>query len=100
MTGSGLGMLLYAWFGGGGGMEAELNRETLCGDVTGCCGSNFIGGSDIKDAIEGCALAGVGLRGGAFIVRPSPFSEVYITATFVEGEFIVPVRDHPIAMQE
>jgi hypothetical protein len=25
------------------------------------------------------------------------FSEVYMTATFVEGEFIVPVSDQPIA---
>lgn len=93
-------MLLYAWFGGGGGMEAELNWETPCGDVTDCCDSNFIGGSDIKDAIDGCALAGTGLRAGGLVARASPFSEVYITATFVEGEFMVPVRDHPIAMQE
>lgn len=81
-------------------MEAELNCETPCGDVADCCGSNFIGGSDIKDAIEGCALAGTGLRAGGFVARPSPFSEVYMTATLVEGEFMVPVRDHPIAVQE
>lgn len=31
------------------------------------------------------------------MLRPSPFSDVYITATFVEGEFIVPVSDHPMA---
>jgi hypothetical protein len=26
------------------------------------------------------------------------FSELYMTATLVDGEFIVPVRDHPIAV--
>jgi hypothetical protein len=25
------------------------------------------------------------------------FSELYMTATFVDGEFMVPVRDHPMA---
>jgi hypothetical protein len=50
--------------------------------------------------MEGWALARVGLGGGGFVVRPSPFSEVYMTATFVEGEFMVPVSDQPIAMQE
>jgi hypothetical protein len=33
------------------------------------------------------------------VLRPSPFSDVYITATFVEGEFIVPVSDHPMAVE-
>lgn len=97
MTGSGLGMLLYAWLVGGGGIDDELKREMLCGDVKDFCGSNLMGGSDIRDAMEGCVLAGVWWGGGGFVVRPSPFSEVYMTATFVEGEFMVPVSDHPIA---
>ena len=29
--------------------------------------------------------------------RPLPFSALYITATFVDGEFMVPVSDQPIA---
>lgn len=29
--------------------------------------------------------------------RPLPFSALYMTATFVDGEFMVPVSDQPIA---
>ena len=81
----------------GGGIDDELKREIPGGDVKDCCDSNLMGGSDIRDAMEGCALAGVWWGGGGFVVRPSPFSEVYMTATLVEGEFMVPVSDHPIA---
>lgn len=41
--------------------------------------------------------AGVCFGCNGFSSRGLPFSEVYITATFVEGEFIVPVSDQPIA---
>lgn len=43
-------------------------------------------------------LAGSVLEGGGLVLRFSPFSEVYMTATLVDGEFMVPVSDHPIAM--
>jgi len=95
-TGSGAGMLLKARFGGGGGIDAELN----CAKADGAgsdCDSNFIWGSDITDAIEPCVLDGGCFGGAGFVLRLSPFSDVYMTATLVDGEFIVPVRDHPIA---
>lgn len=92
-------MLLKGWFGGGGGMDAELNCEKPDGEGKDCCDSNFMGGSDIREAIEGCVLPGLGFGGGGLVVRLSPFSEVYMTATFVDGEFIVPVSDHPIATE-
>jgi hypothetical protein len=47
----------------------------------------------MSDAMEGC---GFGFGGAALVLLL--FSELYITATFVEGEFMVPVRDHPIAV--
>ena len=43
-------------------------------------------------------LTGGCFGGAGFILRLSPFSDVYMTATLVDGEFIVPVSDHPIAM--
>ena len=91
-------MLLKAWLDGGGGMDAELN----CGKVDGAgsgCGSNLICGSDITDAMEPCVLAEGWFGGAGFALRLSPFSDVYMTATLVDGEFIVPVSDHPIAMK-
>lgn len=54
-------MVLNAWFCGGGGIDAELKREKPDGDCMDCCGSNFIGGSDVIAAMEGCVLAGGGL---------------------------------------
>jgi len=54
--------------------------------------SNLIGGFDKTEAIEGCVPITEGL-----ISREGLLSDVYMTATFVEGEFIVPVKDHPIA---
>jgi hypothetical protein len=92
-TGSGVGMLAK----GGGGIDAELNGEKLDGEGNGCCCSNLRAGSDIKEAMEGWVLAD-GFGGAAFVLRASPVSDVYITATLVEGEFIVPVNDHPMAM--
>jgi hypothetical protein len=49
----------------------------------------------MSDAMEGC---GFGFGGAALALLLLLFSELYITATFVEGEFMVPVRDHPIAV--
>jgi hypothetical protein len=46
-------MWLKVGFGGGGGIEAELNCEKPDGDDRDGRGSNLIGGSDINDAIEG-----------------------------------------------
>lgn len=63
----------------------------------GCEGSNLTGGFDMSEAIEGCVLAGERFD-VIFVSRPLLFSDVYITATFVEGEFIVPVSDQPIAI--
>ena len=45
-------------------------------------------------------LVGGTWGGGGFVLRPSPFSDVYMTATFVEGEFMVPVSDHPMAIRD
>jgi hypothetical protein len=86
-------------FGGGGGIDAELNCEKPDGDGIDWRDSNLIGGSDISDAMEGWVLAGVALEGGGLVIRVSPFSDVYMTATFVDGEFMVPVSDHPIAIR-
>lgn len=85
---------------GGGGMDEWLNCA-MDGDWRGCCaGSNLAGGSEMSEAIDGCELAG---GGGCFVDAGFPsrgllFSELYMTATLVEGEFMVPVKDHPIAM--
>jgi hypothetical protein len=85
---------------GGGGIEEWLNcaRE---GDWRGCwVGSNLTGGSEMREAIEGCELAGGGgFEDEGFASRAWLFSELYMTATFVEGEFMVPVRDHPMAVE-
>ena len=62
--------------------------------------SNLTGGFDMSAAIDGRVLAGERLAGPDFVSRPVLFSDVYITATFVDGEFIVPVSDHPIAVRE
>ena len=91
-------MWLKVGFEGGGGIDAELNCEKPDGDAIDWRGSNLIGVSDINDAIEGWVLAGSVLEGGGLVLRLSPFSEVYMTATLVDGEFMVPVRDQPIAM--
>lgn len=45
-------------------------------------------------------LAGERFDGAGFVSRPVLLlSDVYITATFVDGEFIVPVSDHPMAVK-
>jgi hypothetical protein len=89
--------------GGGGGMEVWLNGDRVvdAGDADGCgAGSNLMGGSEISEAMDGWELAG----GGGFDEDGFEsrglllFSELYMTATLVDGEFIVPVRDHPIAV--
>lgn len=55
----------------------------------------------MSEAIEGCVLAGERFGGAGFVSRPTLLlSEVYMTATFVEGEFIVPVSDHPMAAKK
>lgn len=94
-----MALLLYE---GGGGIEAWLKcgMEADDGDGRGCgVDSNFTGGSDMSDAIEGCEFAGtIGLVDEPFGSRMLVLlSELYMTATFVDGEFIVPVRDHPMA---
>jgi hypothetical protein len=91
-------MLLKAWCESGGGMDAELKGEKLDGEGRECGSSNLMGGSDIREAMEGWVLAGSGFGGAVLVLRPSPFSEVYMTATFVLGEFMVPVSDHPMAV--
>jgi hypothetical protein len=59
------------------------------------------GGSEMSEAMEGCELAGGGgFEDGSFGSRELLFSELYMTATFVDGEFIVPVRDHPMAARD
>ena len=53
-TGSGVGIWLKDGFGGGGGMDAELNCEKAEGDGRDWWrGSNLMGGSDINEAMEG-----------------------------------------------
>lgn len=66
-----------------------MGLKLLNVDGDGWLGSNLTGGSERSDVIE------VWVAGLA--VRVSLISEVYMTATLVDGEFIVPVRDHPIA---
>ena len=51
----------------------------------------------MRDAIDGCTLAGGGIDGTDFASWVLLLSEVYMTATFVECEFIVPVSDQPMA---
>lgn len=92
-------LLLYE---GGGGMEAWLKCgiEADDGDGSGCgVDSNLMGGSDMRDAMEGWEFAGtIGLVEEIFGSRVLLLlSELYITATLVDGEFMVPVRDHPMA---
>jgi hypothetical protein len=43
-------------------------------------------------AIDGCEFSVAG-----FVSRALLLSDVYMTATLVDGEFMVPVSDHPIA---
>jgi hypothetical protein len=76
----------------GGGMTV--------GSKGGKGGSYFVVGFELKDAVEDWSLAvcpGVWFNG--LVSRVLPFSDVYMTATLVEGEFMVPVSDHPIASQ-
>lgn len=67
--------------------------------IGGCDDSNLIGGFEMSEAIDGCVLAGERFDGAGLVSRPVLLSDVYMTATFVEGEFIVPVSDHPIAVR-
>jgi hypothetical protein len=78
-------------------MEAWLNRVEEDGEARTCCAdSNLMGGMDMRDAMEGCELAG---GGGLETWGLLPLlSELYMTATLVDGEFMVPVRDHPMAI--
>ena len=80
-------------------MEAGSKGGYTDGEAMGGC-SNLTGGFDMSAAIDGRVLAGERLAGPDFVSRPVLFSDVYITATFVDGEFIVPVSDHPIAVRE
>ena len=53
-----------------------------------------IGPLERTDAIEGCVDSVADLVSRALV------SEVYITATLVDGESIVPVSDQPIAITD
>ena len=55
--------------------------------IRGCTGA-----LERTDAMDGCDDSVIGL------VSRVLFSEVYMTATLVDGESIVPVSDQPIAM--
>ena len=98
-TGSGVGTVLNVVFGGGGivvGSKGGGGVWREKGEEVGK-GSNF-SGLESTEAIEGCVIVGAaglgwGERGGLALL-----SEVYITATLVEGEFMVPVRDQPMAI--
>lgn len=68
--------------------------------IGGCDDSNLTGGFAMREAMEGCVLAGECFDGADFISRPGGLSDVYMTATLVEGEFIVPVSDQPIAIEK
>lgn len=50
----------------------------------------------MREAIEGWLFV-IGSIDCVVVASLALFSELYITATLVDGEFIVPVSDHPIA---
>lgn len=77
-------------------METGLNCAKE-GEASGCAVSNLTEAFDIRDAIEGWELAGGGLETVVIASRALLLSELYMTATLVDGEFIVPVSDHPMA---
>lgn len=88
---------------GGGGIVVELKDwccEGIGRDMLDTEGLNLTRGEAVDasleriESMEGCP--GVVSTGG-FASRPFVASDVYMTATLVEGEFMVPVRDHPIA---
>lgn len=54
-----------------------------------------MGGLDKTEAIEGCVTVSEDL-----LSLKGLLSDVYMTARFVEGEFMVPVNDHPMAVYE
>lgn len=76
---------------GGGGMAVASKVVKGDGDGRDGLGSNLAGGEGRSDVVGGW-VAGLG-------VRASLLSEGYMTATWVDGEFMVPVRDHPIAVE-
>jgi len=80
--------------GGGGGIVLESRGK---GDI-GCGGSNVIEGVAMVCASSDCALARLAFGWDGFVLWTVLFSDVYMTATLVEGEFMVPVSDHPIAV--
>lgn len=65
------------------------------GDERGRYVSCFSEGFKAFGARKECVFADTGFDEG-FASRVL-FSELYMTATLVEGEFMVPVSDHPIA---
>ena len=52
----------------------------------------------MSEAIDGCVLAGGSFGCVSFASLPLLVSELYMTATLVDGEFMVPVSDHPMAV--
>ena len=50
------------------------------------------GGTGAWEAVGG------GFGGTGLVSRPALFSDEYMTATLVDGEFIVPVSDQPMAI--
>lgn len=103
-TGSGVGTGLKPDAGGGGIVVGSnvcwegVGSGNEDGEGIGVAEfSNFmrfavVGGFDSTDAIEGCVASTAGLTSRTLLL-----SDVYMTATLVEGEFMVPVSDHPIA---
>jgi hypothetical protein len=91
-TGSGV-RTPNGWFGGA--MEVWVKGESVEGDERGRYASSFSEEVKAVGAKNGRVFTGGGFDDG-FASRML-FSELYMTATLVEGEFMVPVRDHPIA---
>jgi len=82
---------------GGGGIVAESKGWNDPGEGNVGDGSNLMVGLESADGIEDWLLLGGTCLDCNDLVSRALFSEVYMTATLVEGEFIVPVSDHPIA---
>ena len=92
-TGSGVGTGLI----GGGGIAVESKGWNDPGEGNAGDGSNLMVGLASTDGSGDCLVFGGTGFGCSNLVSRALFSDVYMTATLVEGEFMVPVSDHPIA---